>query len=305
MKNRYLLVLTLIFGLTGQMAQAADITVDISQDQINQTKAILRYHILRYHPGFENKFKWAIDDQWIFRPNLEKNKDRGIDGQYIGIPYTFVTQQNNDISSIDHEILHQKEYHDKRIAAYNIRLRKRDFFSILNDKKNLEKYYAFCRELEKRADEGILNNPKMLKSQMEHYKEKSTSSHLEVAQALYKEATHYKQKAHRESTHPTDAERAARFEERYNKLTQHYTNMHFYNPKVRQFFGVPMITGTSPRKAAKILDLDQDCYPNLSDDMSLRPANDKLHLFTPSNLARYSFSRKDEFLKPRVVCAIE
>lgn len=329
MKNRYLL-LTLIFGFVGQMAQA------ISGDQatklyINMKCFLKTTAIVRNSRSnlIANGNPQVIDNE-LAAQNLSSYDQLHIIKDYWAKLQLLIIHSNLRIDELEKTIEEDayprltnliKKYHPGlnfklQLSGHNwatgsdlygtpiIRVSHSYITSILNKRKSEEKYLALhevarilhhkknrnLTELE--VDENIPNNPKILKamaifftnktSNREHHSPSNSSSHKNPTALVERKIAELKK-------------RATRFEERYNKLT---------NQKARQFFGTPpTITGTSPRKAAKILGLDQDYYPNLSTDMLLKPTTD--YVFQPTNLARYSFSRDKEFLNPRIVSAIE
>ncbi len=291
MKKRYLLLASLTFSSVGQMAGAMSHIPSNQNVLLNKHvqslifKTILKPRIdkiiteqlQKYHPEIKsNEIQWFVSNQWV------ANKDNA-----IGIPLSFVEGKKKDISSLHHEITHIKKKH---LAKEHTFLGK-SFFARFS-------YNDLCKKHEWEADEGIPNNPKFLEEQMSDFKQLSTSPTLKEARAIWnteKTKSHFVEKDPR---HPSFAERANRFKERYDRLRLGYS---LTDADERQRLEMPPII-ISQRPRHIIL---KKFGPGEHEDYYADVATDMLPLFKPTNLARYSFSRDKEFLKPRVVRAIE
>ncbi len=270
MKNRYILLFTLIFGLVVQTAGA--MAQEILAAQITRTHASLIQQIRKYHPDFKlESFQWFVSNQWV------ANRDNA-----IGVPVSFVLGLKKDISSLHHEITHIKKQHLVKEDQYLEQKNKRTFASYLlyfiglrsNEKTNRD-YNELCKKHEWEADEGIPNNPEMLKEQMNDYKQLSTSPTLKEAQAVWNDQKAKSPVIEKDPRHPSFEERAKRFEERLNRLEGfNKAKRHFNNPKVRQFFGPdlpPIMDSPRPRQIVqrlrKRVGICEDYYPDVAFDM--------------------------------------
>lgn len=271
MKNRHLLII-LIFGFVGQTAQAMShvpsnqdlplnkhiqsfVFISFLKPRINQ---IINDQLKKYHPDIKSDdIKWFVSNQWV------ANRDKA-----IGIPFSFVSGQKKDISSIHHELTHIKKQHLLKEDSYI----NRSFFSrLLYAVGFRQSFNDLCKKHEWEADEKIPNNPEMLEEQMNEYKQLITSPTLKEAQAIWNDQ---KAKSHfieKDPRHPSFEERAARFEERLNRLESfNKAKEHFRNPKIQKFFGSdlpPVIESPFPRNIANKLGVCEDYYPNDTFDM--------------------------------------
>lgn len=269
MKNRYLLFLTLIFGLAGQVIEAMNSQVPITQEQIkqlflnahfpeknlqeldtdikNKIEPVLNRYAEKYYPGFKLKYL-VSEDTWRAGTNLT-----------IKIPYSFIQLilQNKpksssywaEIGSFCHEVTHCINKDPEYLRDKIMKLPE-------DQRGNLTK------EREERADRGVPDNEKILEGMYYDFQRKVFFKQFSSQCSEPKLTSWYK--------HPSNEERAQYFKERINALKTDSNNIkanYYRNPnKLHEFFGA-----------------------------------DAMPLFKPTNLARYSFSRDEEFLKTHTI----
>jgi hypothetical protein len=246
---------------------------------------ILNEQLKKYHPEVNpDDIKWFPSKQWEAR----------IDNA-IGIPYSVIKGEQKDISTLHHEITHIKKQHSLKQGL-------NPFSFVLYHAGLSQSFNNLSKKYEWEADEGTPNDPGKLKEQW--------LRHEQLNQSLLSTAKNLSREGHKAQadlilktplSHPSHKERAARFQERYNRLILGYSVI---NENERKEKGIPpAIFHPRPRLIAR--ELIEKGHKEYNEDYYADVATDMHPLYKPTNLARYSFSRDKEFLKPRVVRAIE
>ncbi len=268
------------------------------QEQLNENRIafihmLLTHEVMKYHPGLEDKFNWQLENGKRWSIHTETSDTPNTKPSFIvKVPELFVKNPTN-IAPFHHEIGHYKNLDINHLITEFKKKKSKN----IDDFKKSQEYIPQRKRDEWRADETIINSPAILTRCINAFEQKN-SPHLDHLRKELGIRMPDQNSDAEEMFHPPSSERLTRFKERYGKFTKYHSDTHFYNPKVRQFFGAPKITGTSPRKAAKVLGLDQDYYPNLLTDMLIRVDKKKFQNFQPTNLARYSLMyRKNTFKK--------
>lgn len=283
--NNLLLLITLIFGFVGQTAQAVPLRLNhetteallasykylhryrylLPNYQILKTENLLKKHVEKYHPGFN--FKWFISTKW----------EADEEGR-VGVPLSFMVNNNDGLAAADHEIGHILKNHISKQEEYKKRLYTFSIFgrNILS-KSNEKKYYEFLRETEREADAVVPNDPYLLLNQQKRYEKlASLKDNPDLIEAR-KLCPIKVQPKEIDLTHPPLEERAAHFKERREKLILGYSVI---DPNEREKQGIPpAIFDPRPRLIARERGWNEKYYADVSADM--------LRFFKPTAPARY------------------
>lgn len=307
MNNRYLLLITLIFGLVGQTAHGMSratqnmtlLNKHIQSDFFKlhlkpRMDKILSDQIKKYHPEINpNNVKWFPSDHWHVDHNTNK----------IGIPDSFIRGNGKkDINVFHHEETHRQKEHILKQTQHI----KRNPFSFLCHLIGFrQSFNDLSKKHEWEADGGVPNDPEILEDGMNYYNQLNEELRIKVNALLDADRPDEARLMTATTTHPSHAERASRFEERYNKLLLGYSVI---DPDERKKQGIPpaILDHKRPCFIAEQLGYDKRYYATVATDMLPHFKPSIVGEYHAKKLAQFNYKyREAEVVKPLPVYTIE